>query len=63
MLVIHKPDRAINNEHRRYHCYALGRAAEACPTPTALLCRGQLFQHLVGDLKIGEDILHVVVIF
>ena len=24
--------------------------------------RRQLFKHLIGDLKIGEDVLHVVVV-
>ena len=39
-----------------------GERAKTRPTLTVFLRRSELFQHLIGNLEVGEDVLHIVVV-
>jgi hypothetical protein len=39
-----------------------GERAKTRPTLAVLLRRSELFQHLIGNLEVGEDVLHIVVV-
>ena len=39
-----------------------GERAKTRPALAVFLRRSELFQHLIGNLEVGEDVLHIVVV-